>query len=290
VNITFRNIGIIGAGNIGCSVAVDLILHNYPVTLVDLSDDLLHAAGQKIEQELRFAIMLRKKEKGHRGLDMGQMLSQLHLSTCLEDVSDCDFIIENVSEEWTVKEKVYRKLDVICPAAVCFGVNTSCISISRVAKITTRPDKVIGVHFMNPVYMKSTVEVMRPPCTSDHTLQQLGLFLRSLDKESVVVNDSPGFVSNRISHLFMNEAAFVYQDNVASARDIDDIFVKCFSHRMGPLETADLIGVDTVMKSLDVLYESYQDPKFICCPLIRQMVQEGKLGRKTGKGFYTYTY
>lgn len=290
MNKILSNIGVIGAGNIGTSVAVDLVLHDYRITLADISERQLNAALQKMEQELKFAIMVQRKGNGPSGRDIGQMLSRVRLSTDLEDVSDCDFVIENVSEEWAVKEKVYRRLDVVCPAEVCFGVNTSCISIARVAGVTRRPDRIIGVHFMNPSYMKSTVEVMRASCTSEATLEETKGFLRTLGKEGIVVNDAPGFVSNRISHLFMNEAAYVFQDNVASARDIDDVFVKCFSHRMGPLETADLIGIDTVMKSLDVLYESYGDPKFNCCPLIRQMVQEGKLGRKTGKGFYDYAF
>jgi 3-hydroxybutyryl-CoA dehydrogenase len=141
---------------------------------------------------------------------------------------------------------------------------------------------------MNPVHLKPTVEVIKGFHTSDDTLKKLSDLFKQLNKNSIIVNDLPGFVSNRISHLFMNEAAFVFQDQVASAADIDNIFKKCFGHTMGPLETADLIGLDTVMHSLDVLYESYQDPKFRCCPLLRKMVYAGLVGRKSGKGFYDY--
>lgn len=285
----FDRIAVIGAGNIGASVAIDLLLHGYSVSLIDIDDSILTAAGDKIAQELKFAILMQKNRVAVAQGGMDRMLSSLALEKELAVVSNCDFIIENVFEEWSVKEEVYQRLDAICPPQVCFGVNTSCISIAKIAAVTRRPDKVVGVHFMNPVYLKKTVEVMRSPHTSEDTLANVFSLLGSLGKEGIVVNDSPGFVSNRISHLFMNEAAFVFQDNVASARDIDEIFKKCFSHRMGPLETADLIGLDTVMRSIDVLYESYGDSKFICCPLIRQMVMEGRLGRKTGKGFYDYT-
>jgi len=144
------------------------------------------------------------------------------------------------------------------------------------------------MHLMNPVWLKPTVEVIRGVHTSDQTIDTLLQLLSRLDKEAIVVEDMPGFVSNRISHLFMNEAAFVLQDQVSTAEKIDAIFKKCFGHKMGPLETADLIGLDTVMRSLDVLYESFQDPKYRCCPLLRRLVDAGHLGRKTGKGFYVY--
>jgi 3-hydroxybutyryl-CoA dehydrogenase len=141
---------------------------------------------------------------------------------------------------------------------------------------------------MNPVHLKPTVEVIRGLHTSQRALDTLGALLAQLKKDAIVVDDLPGFVSNRVSHLFMNEAAFVLQDGIAGAGDIDQIFKKCYGHKMGPLETADLIGLDTVMRSLDVLYESYRDPKFRCCPLLRKQVHAGHLGRKTGKGFHDY--
>ncbi len=179
-------------------------------------------------------------------------------------------------------------LDRVAPPAVCFGANTSCISITRIASVTKRPAQVVGIHLMNPVHLKPTVEVIRGYHTANHTIETLKQLFALLKKEAVVVGDLPGFVSNRISHLFMNEAAFVFQDGLATAEEIDTIFKKCFGHKMGPLETADLIGLDTVMHSLDVLYDSYHDPKFRCCPLLRKMVDAGLLGRKTGRGFHVY--
>jgi 3-hydroxybutyryl-CoA dehydrogenase len=141
---------------------------------------------------------------------------------------------------------------------------------------------------MNPVPLKTTIEAIKGYYTSEETISAVGELLKSAGKEMVVVNDYPGFVSNRISHLFMNEAAFVVQDQVASPEEVDYIFKKCFGHAMGPLETADLIGLDTVVSSLNILYESYQDPKFRCCPLLKKMVEAGLYGKKSGRGFYTY--
>jgi len=171
---------------------------------------------------------------------------------------------------------------------VCFGANTSCISITKIAGATTRPANVVGIHLMNPVHLKPTVEVIRGFHTSEGTIDTLLRLFAVLGKDAVIVEDLPGFVSNRISHLFMNEAAFVLQDGVATPENIDAICKKCFGHTMGPLETADLIGLDTVMRSLDVLYESFQDSKYRCCPLLRKLVHAGHLGRKSGKGFYVY--
>lgn len=206
----------------------------------------------------------------------------------LEALATCDFVIENVTEDWSIKEQVYHSLDQIARPEVCFGANTSCISITQIGGVTKRPDKVVGMHFMNPVHLMPTVEVIRGFHTSEGTMEVLHQLFSQMGKRAIVVEDLPGFVSNRISHVFMNEAVFVLQDNLATAEKIDQIFKQCFGHKMGPLETADLIGLDTVMHSLDVLYESYHDPKYRCCPLLRKKVHAGHLGRKSGKGFHDY--
>ena len=280
-----KRIGVLGAGNIGIGVVTDLVLHGLSAVVVDVSDELLQCAQAKVLNNVRTAPLL---SKSLPRVTRDDAMQRMVWTTRLEDVASCDFIVENVTEDWALKQAVYRQLDRIAPPEVCFGVNTSCISITRIAGVTTRPANVVGVHFMNPVHLMPTVEVIRGYHTSDRTLDALLALLAALKKEGVVVEDLPGFVSNRISHLFMNEAAFVLQDGVTTAANIDQIFKKCFGHKMGPLETADLIGLDTVVRSLDVLYESFQDPKYRCCPLLRKLVHAGHLGRKTGKGFHVY--
>ena len=283
--MTFGTIGVIGAGNIGASVVTDLVLHGIEAVVVDVSDAVLQRAEAEVVNNIRFTPVLSKTLPR---VTADEARRRMVLTTSLADVASCEFIIENVTEDWKIKKDVYVQLDQLMPPHVCFGSNTSCISITQIASATGRPSNVIGLHFMNPVHLKQTVEVIRGFHTSDATLNVLMGLLSQLNKEAIVVQDMPGFVSNRISHLFMNEAAFVLQDQVTTAENIDNIFKKCFGHKMGPLETADLIGLDTVVLSLDVLFESFHDPKYRCCPLLRKMVYSGHLGRKTGRGFYAY--
>jgi 3-hydroxybutyryl-CoA dehydrogenase len=283
--MAIKKVGVLGAGNIGTGVVTDLILHGIEAVVVDVSDDILHAARDTVLNHVRFAPML---SKSLPRLSKSEALERMRLSTEIETLASCDFVIENVTEDWRIKEAVYEALDRLVPPDVCFGANTSCISITKIASATTRPANVIGIHLMNPVHLKPTVEVIRGFHTSARTERTLLELFAQLNKESIIVEDLPGFVSNRISHLFMNEAAFVLQDHVATAAQIDAVFKKCFGHTMGPLETADLIGLDTVVRSLDVLYESYQDSKYRCCPLMRKLVHAGHVGRKAGRGFYEY--
>lgn len=283
--MNIESVGVLGIGNIGTEVVTDLVLHGIRVVAFDLTTEILERAKTKVLKNIRFAPLLSKSAPR---VSKDDALKQMHFTTSFADLSSCEFIIENVTEDWQVKKVVYEKLDRVMPSEVCFGANTSCISITKIGSVTERPANVVGIHFMNPVHAQPTVEVIRGYHTSDRTLACLNQLFSQLNKEAIVVEDLPGFVSNRISHLFMNEAAFVLQDNVAPAEKIDAIFKKCFGHKMGPLETADLIGLDTVMHSLDVLYESYHDAKYRCSPLLRKLVHAGNLGRKTGKGFYAY--
>jgi 3-hydroxybutyryl-CoA dehydrogenase len=285
LKMQLTKVGVVGAGNIGTGVVADLVLHSISVVIVDVSKQVLERAETKILKTIRFAPLLSKTVSK---LSKSKALEFMLFTTNFDELAPCEFVIENVTEDWKVKKEVYERLDRVMPPDICFGANTSCISITKIGSAMQRPANVVGIHFMNPVNMMPTVEVIRGYHTSDRTLEVVAQLFSQLNKEAIVVEDLPGFVSNRISHLFMNEAAFVLQDNIATAEKIDVIFKKCFGHKMGPLETADLIGLDTVVRSLDVLYESYQDPKYRCSPLLRKMVDAGHLGRKSGKGFYVY--
>lgn len=282
---TMISIGVVGSGVMGVDVAINCAAYGYQVVLMDTSAEVIAKAQLDIPKKLRGYKMLNPI---YRELDASQLSSLIEFTTDIESLRDCQWIIENVTEDWDVKASVYTQLDQICSDSTYYAVNTSCISITKVAALMKRPENVIGMHFMNPVPIKRCVEAIRGFHTSEDTIDAAKILLKSLKKQMVLVNDMPGFVANRLSHLFMNEAAFLVQDQVADAAAIDTIFKEGYGHAMGPLETADLIGLDTVVNSLKILYESFQDPKFRCCPALQKMVDAGLLGRKSGQGFYSY--
>ena len=283
---SIQKVGVIGAGNIGLGVACDYLFQGFQVVLVDNSQQVIEKASQEVVNTLRLAPIINRDLTPITSEE--EIAARFKVSTELGDISDCDFIVENITEKKSLKKDLYHQLNDYADDSACFAANTSCISITEIGGYSKRPDRVIGIHFMNPSYLKPTVEVIRGDHTSEETINTTLAMLGQMGKEAVVVNDLPGFVSNRISHLFMNEAAFVVQDQLASPEQVDKIFKECFGHKMGPLETADLIGLDTVMYSLEVLYESYQDPKYRCCPLLKKMVAGGSLGKKAKRGFYNY--
>lgn len=278
-------IAIIGAGVMGTGVAFDLASYGYSVVLKDIDKIILDESVDNINKDFKLYKMIKKEFKG---LTIDDILNKINFTLNNDDIKDADLIVENIIEDWDKKKELYSELNKVCKAKVVYAVNTSCISITQIAALVKNPRNVIGVHFMNPVPLKEVVETIKGYHTSEETIEFMKCFLKSINKTAVVVNDFPGFVANRLSHLFMNEAAFLVQDGVASPAQIDMIFKKGYGHKMGPLETADLIGLDTVVDSLEILYKSYQDSKFRCCPLLRKMVNAGLLGRKTGKGFYDY--
>jgi len=280
-----ETIAVIGAGVMGCDLALELASHDYDVVLKDVSEESLQKASRTIGKNFRF-FKLMKKEFGAFSLD--QLLVRIRFVTDFTGLEKAGIVIENVTENFQTKKAVYTELGKVCREDVLFGVNTSCISITKIGALMPRPENVIGMHFLNPVPLKNLIEVVKGHWTSEATVTRTKEFLKRIGKSCVVVNDFPGFVTNRILMLTINEAIWVVQDGVAEAADVDKIFQSGFGHKMGPLATADLIGLDTILNSLLVLSESYQDPKFRPCPLLRKMVDAGLLGKKTGKGFFVY--
>ncbi|MBD2183506.1 3-hydroxybutyryl-CoA dehydrogenase [Planktothrix sp. FACHB-1355] len=278
-------VGVVGAGVMGVGVAQNLAQTGHHVLLIDVSEVILERAKQEIKNNLRFQGFFKKSEPADRP---DEILNRIKFSSDYQVLKEAEFVIENTTEKWEIKQDVYGKIDAICPKNSVFAANTSAIPITRIASVTKRADKVLGMHFMNPVPMKPMVEAIRGYHTSEETIATAKKLLAQMGKECIVVNDAPGFVSNRVLMLTINEAIFVLQDRVASAEEVDRIFKTCFGHKMGPLETADLIGLDTILYSIEVLYESFNDSKYRPSPLLKKMVDAGLHGRKSGQGFYTY--
>jgi 3-hydroxybutyryl-CoA dehydrogenase len=276
-------IGVIGAGVMGTGVAQNAATSGHDVVLVDINPVALEQAWKQIERDCRMSRLLTGT-----AVDVVAVMSRVSTSRSLAAVGGCDFVIENVTEDWETKRAVHAELDTLCDATTICIANTSAFPITRIASATTRPDRVIGVHFMNPVPMKPAVELIPGRLTSEATVRRTEAFLDSLGKSAIPVNDSCGFVSNRVLMLTVNEAAFLVYEGVATAEAVDDVFRRCFGHPMGPLETADLIGIDTILYSIEVLHEHFGDSKYRPCPLLREMAAAGLHGRKSGHGFYQY--
>jgi 3-hydroxybutyryl-CoA dehydrogenase len=279
-----ETIGVIGAGVMGVGLAQALAQSGFRTLLVDISQEILESALGQIRNGVRFARLFQKSLSG----TPEEILGRIQLSADYSVLSEADFVVENATEQVTIKADVYRRLDAICPPQCIFAANTSAIPITRIASMTSRPAQVVGMHFMNPVPMKTAVEVIRGYHTSDETTATATRFLALMGKKAILVGDSPGFVSNRVLMLTINEAIFLVHEKVAAPEVVDEIFKNCFEHKMGPLETADLIGLDTILHSIEVLYDEFKDSKFRPCPLLRQMVDAGLRGRKSGRGFYNY--
>lgn len=276
-------VGVIGAGVMGTGVTQDLQRHGHDVVLVDVSEEILTKAEEEVSRYGLMARLLGNSEP-EPAVTPGKVL----YTTGMENLADVEFVIENITEDWDLKSEVWPVLDRVCAEGVVFAANTSAIPITRLASLTGRPQHVLGMHYMNPVPLKKTVEVIRGWHTSDEAVGRAQDLLAATSKEGVVVKDSPGFVSNRVLMLTINEAAWLVQDGVASAEDVDKIFRDCFGHRMGPLATGDLIGLDTILLSVEVLYQEFNDSKYRPCPLLRKMVDAGLHGRKSGHGFFSY--
>lgn len=281
-----ETIGVVGAGTMGTGVAHLFAAAGHEVVLVDTAEAALEKSRGLIERNVAFYPLV---DASLPRLDPAEVTGRIVFSADHGDLKTSDFVVENVTEKRELKEELYPLLDEICPPHCVFGVNTSAVSITRLAGRTGRADRVIGTHVMNPAPLKPLVEVIRGTHTSAATVERTQALFRSAGRDSIVVNDAPGFVTNRVMMLTVNEAIFLLHEGVAdSAADVDRLFKDCFGHRMGPLATADLIGLDTVLLSLEVIHDSLRDSKYRPCPLLTRLVDAGLHGVKTGRGFYAY--
>lgn len=279
-----KTIMVIGAGQMGSGIAQVFAQSGFDVYLNDMNEAALNKGMNNIEKLLTRAV-----EKGRMIDDqMAETLRRLKASTSLEDASNCDVVIEAVVENMDVKTSVFKQLDDITPAHTILASNTSSLPITEIASVTKRPEKVIGMHFMNPVPVMKLVEIIRGLQTSDETYQAIEEITHSLNKTPVEVNDFPGFVSNRILMPMINEAIYTLYEGVASVEDIDTVMKLGMNHPMGPLQLADFIGLDTCLYIMEVLHEGFGDSKYRPCPLLRKYVKAGWLGKKSGRGFYHY--
>jgi 3-hydroxybutyryl-CoA dehydrogenase len=284
--MSIQRIAVIGAGTMGNGIAHVCIQHELDVILVDVSLTALEKAQQVIEKNME-----RQVKKGILTAEqMTAALKRLQLSTQMSDsVKNCDLVIEAATEKQAVKETIFREIDASAPANCILATNTSSISITALAAVTKRPDKVIGMHFMNPVPVMKLVEVINAYQTHVSVTEEILDLSRRLEKIPCVVNDYPGFIANRILMPMINEAIYCLYEGVAGVESIDNIMKLGMAHPMGPLQLADFIGLDICLSILEVLHDGFGQPKYAPCPLLINMVKAGKLGIKTGEGFYDYT-
>ena len=279
-----KTFGVVGAGQMGSGIAQVAAMSGLQVIMNDIKDEFVERGLKNITN-----ILTKNVEKAKMTqTDKEAILGRIKTSTSLKDMAPADFLVEAASENESIKFGIFRELDSVCRQGVILASNTSSIPIGRIAAQTKRPDKVIGMHFMNPVPVMQLVEVIRGIATSDETFQTTWDLSIKFGKTPALANDFPGFIANRILMPMINEAVYALYHGVGKAEDIDTVMRLGMNHPMGPLTLADLIGLDTCLAIMEVLYNGFCDSKYRPCPLLRKSVEAGWLGRKTGRGFYTY--
>ena len=280
-----KSIGVVGAGTMGYGIAQVVIQNGFRVLLRDVEDRLLQQARSRVEKGLDRMVESGKISEGQKG----EMLKLLATTTNMAEMKSADFVIEAAPEDFTVKKAIFQELDKTCRASAVLATNTSSISITRIAAATKRPERVVGMHFMNPAPLLQLVEVVRGVETSNETATAAHDLAKRLGKTTVEAKDFPGFLANRILMPMINEAIFALMEGVGTVDAIDNVMTLGMKHPMGPLALADLIGLDVCLAVLRVLHEGFGDPKYRPAPLLVQMVDAGRLGRKTRRGFYNYS-
>ncbi|UCE66837.1 MAG: 3-hydroxybutyryl-CoA dehydrogenase [Candidatus Zixiibacteriota bacterium] len=282
--MAIKNVAVVGGGTMGNGIAHVFAQNGYETVLIETKQEFLDRAISTIKKNLE-----RQAKKGKiTGEDISATMGRLKLSLDINDAKSADIVIEAVFEDPHTKGGIFEKLDSICRPQTIFASNTSSLPITAMAADTSRPDKFIGMHFMNPVPMMKLVEVIRGIATSDETFKIVKELSEAVGKTPVEVNDYPGFVSNRVLMPMINEAIYCVMEGVAKPEDIDTVMMLGMAHPMGPLTLADFIGLDVCLDIMNVLYEGYSDSKYRPCPLLKKMVHAGFLGRKSGRGFFVY--
>ncbi len=280
-----KSFGVIGAGQMGNGIAQVAAASGLNVLMIDIKEDFTEKGKATIAKNLN-----RMVEKGKLSRsEADAVISRVQTTINLEDMRDVDFVVEAAVERQDLKFKIFTDLDRICRSDVILSTNTSSIPIGRIASQTGRPDKIIGMHFMNPVPLMQLVEVIRGLDTSAETFQLTWELCKKFGKIPAEANDFPGFIANRILMPMINEAVFCLYHGVGKAEDIDTVMKLGMNHPMGPLALADLIGLDTCLAIMDTLYDGFKDSKYRPCPLLQKYVESGRLGRKSGRGFYDYS-
>jgi 3-hydroxybutyryl-CoA dehydrogenase len=282
--MNIARVGVVGAGTMGNGIAHVFARSGYEVVLCDIEQPFLDRALATISKNID-----REVAKGKATAeDKAAALKHIMAVTDRGKLADCDFVVEAATEKFEIKAQLFRDLDRICPGDMILSSNTSSISITKLAALTKRPDKVIGMHFFNPVPVMKLVEVIRGLATSNETFQTVRALAANLGKTPVEVNDAPGFVSNRVLMPLLNEAMYAVMEGVATPEAVDEVFKLGMAHPMGPLTLADFIGLDVCLDIMRVLHDGLGDPKYRPCPLLIRMVDAGWLGKKSGRGFYRY--